>query len=151
MKVILGSDHGGYDLKNAISAHLKEAGIETEDVGCFSAESCDYPDYALKTAEKVVGEPGTFGILCCGTGIGISIAANKVPGIRAACCSDCFSAKYTRMHNNANILCMGGRVVGTGLACMMTDLFLHTPFEGGRHQKRIDKISAIESRSACPE
>lgn len=149
MKVILGSDHGGYDLKNAILVHLKEQGIETEDVGCFSRESCDYPDYAVKVAEKITGnEDEVLGILCCGTGIGISIAANKVRGIRAACCSDCFSAKYTRMHNNANILCMGGRVVGPGLACMMADLFLNTPFEGGRHQRRVDKISAIEESNS---
>lgn len=145
MKVILGSDHGGYELKNAIVEHLKEKGMDVEDVGCFSKDSCDYPDYAQKVAEKVAGNDGkVLGILCCGTGIGISIAANKVKGIRAACCSDCFSAKYTRMHNNANILCMGGRVVGSGLACMMADLFLATPFEGGRHQRRIDKITAIE-------
>lgn len=149
MRIILGSDHGGYRLKNAVMKHLQEQGFETEDLGCYSEESCDYPDYAEKVACKVAAENGrVLGILCCGTGIGISIAANKVRGIRAACCSDCFSTKFTRMHNDANILCMGGRVVGEGLACMMADLFVTTPFEGGRHQRRIDKIDAIEKKQS---
>lgn len=147
MKIALGSDHGGYELKQAIMKHLQEEGYEFTDLGCYSLESCDYPIYGEKVAKAVANKEFDFGILCCGTGIGISISANKVKGIRAACCSDCFSAKYTRMHNDANILCMGGRVVGSGLANQMVDLFLTTPFEGGRHQKRIDLIKEIENKN----
>lgn len=147
MKIALGSDHGGYELKQAIMKHLQEEGYEFTDLGCYSLESCDYPIYGEKVAKAVANKEYDFGILCCGTGIGISISANKVKGIRAACCSDCFSAKYTRMHNDANILCMGGRVVGSGLANQMVDLFLTTAFEGGRHQKRIDLITQIENNN----
>ena len=144
--IALGSDHGGFALKEEIKAYLAEQGIEVRDFGSFSPQAVDYADIAYPLAKAVAaGECGT-GILCCGTGIGISIAANKVKGIRAACCSDCFSAKLTRQHNDANILCMGGRVVGAGLALMMTDLFLNTEFEGGRHQTRIDKIAEIERK-----
>lgn len=142
--IALGSDHGGYELKEEIKKHLEAQGITVKDFGSFTPESVDYADIAYEVALSVAQEECEKGILCCGTGIGISIAANKVQGIRAACCSDCFSAKMTRMHNDANILCMGGRVVGAGLALMMTDLFLTTPFEGGRHQRRIDKIAKIE-------
>ena len=123
---------------------MEAQGIAVKDFGSFTPEAVDYADVAYEVALSVAQEECEKGILCCGTGIGISIAANKVQGIRAACCSDCFSAKMTRMHNDANILCMGGRVVGAGLALMMTDLFLTTPFEGGRHQRRIDKIAKIE-------
>lgn len=147
MKIALGSDHGGYELKQAIMKHLQEEGYEFTDLGCYSLESCDYPIYGEKVAKAVANKEYDLGILCCGTGIGISISANKVKGIRAACCSDCFSAKYTRMHNDANILCMGGRVVGPGLANQMVDLFLTTPFEGGRHQRRIDLITQIENNN----
>lgn len=147
MKIALGSDHGGYELKQAIMKHLQEEGYEFTDLGCYSLDSCDYPIYGEKVAKAVANKEYDFGILCCGTGIGISISANKVKGIRAACCSDCFSAKYTRMHNDANILCMGGRVVGSGLANQMVDLFLTTAFEGGRHQKRIDLIKEIEKKN----
>lgn len=147
MKIALGSDHGGYELKQAIMKHLQEEGYEFTDLGCYSLDSCDYPIYGEKVANAVANKEFDFGILCCGTGIGISISANKVKGIRAACCSDCFSAKYTRMHNDANILCMGGRVVGSGLANQMVDLFLTTAFEGGRHQKRIDLIKEIENKN----
>lgn len=142
--IALGSDHGGYELKEEIKKHLEAQGIAVKDFGSFTPEAVDYADVAYEVALSVAQEECEKGILCCGTGIGISIAANKVQGIRAACCSDCFSAKMTRMHNDANILCMGGRVVGAGLALMMTDLFLDTPFEGGRHQRRIDKIAKIE-------
>lgn len=144
--IALGSDHGGYELKEEIKKYLTEKGVEVKDFGSYSPESVDYPDIAYKTATAVANGECEKGILCCGTGIGISIAANKVKGIRAACCSDCFSAKLTRQHNDANMLCMGGRVVGVGLALMMVDLFLETPFEGGRHQRRIDKITAIEEK-----
>ena len=142
--IALGSDHGGYELKEEIKTYLEAQGIAVKDFGSFTPEAVDYADVAYEVALSVAQEECEKGILCCGTGIGISIAANKVQGIRAACCSDCFSAKMTRMHNDANILCMGGRVVGAGLALMMTDLFLTTPFEGGRHQRRIDKIAKIE-------
>ena len=125
MKIAIGADHGGFELKESIKKHLEEVG---------GYEICDYV-----TEEKILG------ILCCGTGIGISLAANKVKGIRAACCSDYFSAKLTRAHNDANILCLGGRVVGAGLANELVDIFLTTEFEGGRHQRRIDQISAIEN------
>lgn len=143
--IALGSDHGGFALKEEIKKHLEEQGIEVRDFGCHSLESVDYPDIAYLLGKAVAAGECEKGILCCGTGIGISIAANKVKGIRAACCSDCFSAKLTRQHNDANVLCMGGRVVGPGLALMMVDLFLNTEFEGGRHQRRIDKITEIEN------
>lgn len=142
--VAIGCDHGGYALKEEIAAHLKEQGVEYRDFGCYSTASVDYPDIAATLGEAVAAGECRLGILICGTGIGISIAANKVKGVRAACCSDCFSAKLTRMHNDANILCMGGRVVGAGLATMMVDLFLNTSFEGGRHAIRLDKLAALE-------
>lgn len=141
----IGSDHGGYELKEEIKKYLDEQKISYKDFGTDSAASVDYPDIAYPVAKAVADGECEKGILCCGTGIGISMAANKVKGIRAACCSDCFSAKLTRQHNDANILCMGGRVVGVGKALMMVDLFLHTEFEGGRHQKRIDKLTALEN------
>lgn len=145
MKIALGADHGGYELKCAIMDHLISNGYEVQDYGTNSSESVDYAPIAANTARGVVSGECEFGILCCGTGIGISMAANKVKGVRAACCSDYFSAKYTRLHNNANILCLGGRVVGTGLALELVDIFLHTAFEGGRHQRRVDQIAAIEN------
>lgn len=145
MKVALGADHGGFELKEAIKAHLNEKGYEVVDFGTDSTESVDYAYFGEKVGEYVV-EEGILGILCCGTGIGISLAANKVNGVRAACCSDYFSAKMTRAHNNANILALGGRVVGAGLALELVDVFLSTEFEGGRHQRRIDQITAIENK-----
>ncbi len=145
MKIALGSDHGGYELKEAIKKHLESRGIEFKDFGTLDGSSCDYPDIAVTVANAVIEDNDIDrGLLFCGTGIGISIAANKVKGIRAACCSDTFSAKYTRLHNDANILCMGGRVVGAGLAIEMVDAYLDAEFEGGRHQRRVDLISAIE-------
>ena len=141
----LGSDHGGYELKEAIKAHLLTRGIEFRDFGTLDESSCDYPDIAAEVAKAVLNDPDIQnGLLFCGTGIGISIAANKIKGIRAACCSDTFSAKYTKLHNDANILCMGGRVVGHGLAIEIVDAYLDSEFEGGRHQRRIDKIHALE-------
>ncbi len=145
MKVALGADHGGYELKEAIKSHLIEKGYEIVDFGTDSTDSVDYAFFGEKVGEYVVKE-GILGILCCGTGIGISLAANKVNGVRAACCSDYFSAKMTRAHNNANILALGGRVVGAGLALELVDVFLTTEFEGGRHQRRIDQITAIENK-----
>ena len=145
MKIAIGSDHGGFALKEAVRKHLEEKGIEVEDFGCYSTESVDYAVYGAKVAHCVADGGAQYGILICSTGIGISIAANKVKGIRAALCCDAHAAEMTRRHNNANILCMGGRVVGPGLACQLVDLFLNTPFEGGRHQRRIDQIAQIEN------
>lgn len=138
-KIIIGSDHGGFDLKNAIVQHVKEMGFETDDVGCNSLESCDYPFYAKKVSDKVAGGEGR-GILLCGTGLGMSIAANRNPKIRAALCSNEYMARMSRSHNNANILVLGARVLGIGLALEIVDVWLKTEFEGGRHQKRLDMI-----------
>ena len=143
--IALGADHGGYFLKEEIKKHLDEKGIEYKDFGTYSSDSVDYAKFAYKTCQSVTSGECEKAILCCGTGIGISMAANKVKGIRAACCSDWFSAKYTRLHNDANALCLGGRVVGAGLALEMVDVFLSTEFEGGRHQRRVDQITAIEN------
>ncbi|MBQ3816657.1 MAG: ribose 5-phosphate isomerase B [Clostridia bacterium] len=147
MKIAIGCDHGGFEHKNAISEHLKQRGFEVEDFGIYELASVDYPDIALKVCQSVAKKENELGILVCGTGIGMSIAANKVKGIRAAACSEHFSAKYTRLHNNSNILCLGGRVIGVGTALELVDLFVDTEFEGGRHQNRIDKISQIENKN----
>ena len=139
--IAIGSDHGGYALKQEIMAHLKARGLEYKDFGTYTEASCDYPVYAKAVARAVAGGECEKGILICGTGIGVSMTANKVPGIRAALCGDCFSAKATREHNDANVLCMGARVGGGGLALMITDLFLDTPFSGDeRHVRRISQI-----------
>ena len=143
--IALGADHGGYVLKEEIKKHLEKKGIDYIDFGTYSSDSVDYAKIAYKTCKSVTSGECEKAILCCGTGIGISMAANKVKGIRAACCSDWFSAKYTRLHNDANALCLGGRVVGAGLALEMVDVFLSTEFEGGRHQRRVDQITAIEN------
>ena len=143
--VALSCDHGGFELKEAIRHWLDDKGIAYKDFGTYAAdEAIDYPHAALKAANAVVSGECEKAILCCGTGIGISISANKVHGIRAACCSDYFSAKYTRMHNDANALCLGGRVLGPGLACELVDVFLHTEFEGGRHARRVGQIMDIQ-------
>ena len=144
--IALGSDHAAYQLKLAIAQHLKEKGIEYEDLGCYGPERVDYPVYGQKVAEAVAAGKYEYGIVVCGTGIGISLAANKVPGIRCAVCSDTYSAKYTRLHNNANMLAMGERVVGQGLAMEIVDTFLSTGFEGGRHAARVDLITEIEKK-----
>ncbi len=143
--IALGSDHAGFPLKEEIKKYLEEKGIEYKDYGCYTPERFDYAIAAKKACDGVMSGECDKAILCCGTGIGISMAANKVKGIRAACCSDYFSAKYTRAHNDANVLCMGSRVVGAGLALELVEVFLNTEFEGGRHQARIDQISAIEN------
>ncbi len=143
--IAIGADHGGFELKEEIKKYLDANGIEYKDFGTYSPESVDYAAIAYKVGTSVVSGETTRGILCCGTGIGISMAANKVKGVRAACCSDYFSAKFTRLHNDANILCLGGRVVGAGLAIEMVDVFLNTEFEGGRHQRRVDQIMSIEA------
>lgn len=146
MKIAIGCDHGGFQLKGEIISYLKEEGYEVQDFGTYSEESCDYPDYAIKVAESVASKENELGIIICGTGIGVSIVANKVPGIRAALCSDTFSAHATRQHNNANILTMGQRVVGPGLALDIVKTFLTSEFEGGRHERRIEKIKQIEEK-----
>lgn len=139
--IALGSDHGGYGLKQEVIKHLQEKGIEYKDYGCYSEESCDYPIYGKAVAEAVAKGECEQGIIICGTGIGISIAANKVPGVRAALCHDCFSAQATREHNNANILAMGARVIGPGLALKIVDTFLETPFSNDeRHVRRINML-----------
>lgn len=142
--IALGCDHGGINLKNAIVEYLKDNDIEFIDYGCYTTESVDYPEYAKKVAISIQEGKADKGILCCGTGIGISIAANKYKGIRAALCTNEFMAEMTRRHNNANILCMGGRVINEKTALNLTKVFLNTEFEGGRHQKRIDMISESE-------
>ncbi|WP_294378026.1 ribose 5-phosphate isomerase B [uncultured Clostridium sp.] len=146
MKIAIGCDHGGFELKNEIIKYLESEKYEIKDFGTYSTESCDYPDIAQPVAEAVAAKEFDFGILICGTGIGIGIAANKVPGIRAALCSDTFSAHATREHNDANILTMGQRVVGPGLAIDIVKTFLSSKFEGGRHINRINKINAIEDK-----
>lgn len=145
LPLALGADHGGYELKEAIKAHLDELGIPYQDFGTHSPQRCDYPDIAQVACEAVLDGRCRYAILCCGTGVGMSMAANKLHGIRACCCSDTFSAEYTRRHNDANVLCLGGRVVGPGLGCTLVDAFLNATFEGGRHQERVDKITALES------
>ena len=144
MKIAIGCDHGGLEHKNAIAEHLRERGFEVEDFGIYEQKPIDYPEIALKVAKSVAEKENELGILVCGTGIGMSLAANKVKGIRAAAVSEHFSAKYTRLHNNSNILCLGGRVIGVGTALELVDLFVDTEFEGGRHQKRINMITEIE-------
>ena len=143
-KVIIGCDHAGYSLKLQVLEHLKEVGVEYVDVGTDSAASCHYPDFAHAVCAKVQNGEAPVGILICGTGIGMSMAANKHRGIRAACCSDTFSARLTREHNDANILCFGERVIGAGLACELVDAFLDAEFMGGKHATRIDMFMAFE-------
>lgn len=145
MKIAIGNDHSAVELRKVISQHLKDRGFEVEEVGTFSEESSNYPEWGEKVARKVIAKEADLGIAICGTGIGISIACNKVKGIRAACCSDPYSAKLSRQHNNSNVLCFGARVVGTEVAKMIVDEWLDAEFLGGRHQTRIDMIHAIEN------
>ena len=145
MKAALGSDHAGFPLKEAIRAYLEERGIAYVDCGAYNTDSVDYPFQAKKACDRVLSGECDCAILCCGTGIGISMAANKIKGIRAACCTDYFSAKYTRLHNDANALCLGARVIGEGAALELVDVFLHTQFEGGRHQRRVDQLTELEN------
>lgn len=147
MKIALGSDHAGYNLKEIVKKHLDELKIEYKDFGCTDCRtSVDYPDYGLKVAEAVVSCEYERGIIVCGTGIGISISANKVPGIRAALCNDTYSAKVCRQHNDANVLAMGERVIGEGVALEIVDAFLREEFQGGRHANRVGKIKGIEEK-----
>ena len=140
----IGSDHGGYAPKQEIMKHLSERGIAYRDYGTYSEESCDYPDYGEAVGRAVASGECERGIVVCGTGIGISIAANKVRGVRCALCGDCFSAQMAREHNDANVLALGARVLGTGLALKIVDTFLDSAFAGGRHERRVAKLMAIE-------
>jgi ribose 5-phosphate isomerase B len=141
--ILIGSDHAGYALKEIIKACLTEMGLAVEDCGAYSEDSVDYSDIGLQVAQKVAADTGRRGILICGTGIGMSMAANRVKNARAALCNDLFSAALSRRHNDANILVMGGRVIGTELAKEIVRVWIETPFEGGRHQQRIDKLDRI--------
>ena len=143
--IAIGSDHGGYLLKEEIKKHLKEKGYEFEDFGTDSTASCDYPVYAEKVCRAVQSGECEKGILICGTGIGMSMCANKCKGIRAAVCGDHFSAEFTRKHNNANVLCLGARVIGAGVAMQLVDIFLTTEYEGGRHDKRVEMMMQLEN------
>lgn len=142
--IALGADHGGYALKEAVKKYLEEEKIEYRDFGTFDKNSVDYAPIAARVAHFVADGNAGLGILCCGTGIGMSMAANKVKGIRAAVCDNAYCAEITRRHNNANILCLGGRVISEKQAVEFTKLFLNAPFDGGRHQRRIDEIASIE-------
>ena len=144
--IAIGSDHGGYLLKEEIKKHLEEKGYEFKDFGTDNTASCDYPIYAEKVCSAIQSGECEKGILVCGTGIGMSMCANKCKGIRAAVCGDHFSAEFTRKHNNANVLCLGARVIGAGVAMQLVDIFLTTEFEGGRHEKRIEMMMELENK-----
>ena len=144
--IAIGSDHGGYFLKEELKKHLEEKGIEFKDFGTDSAASCDYPVYAEKVCRAIQSGECEKGILICGTGIGMSMCANKCKGIRAALCGDHFSAEFTRKHNDANVLCMGARTIGPGVALQLADIFLTTEFEGGRHEKRVSMMMELENK-----
>lgn len=146
MKIALACDHGGLNLKNTVKDYLLNNGYEVEDFGTNSFDSCDYPDFALPAAEAVSRGGCDRGILICSTGIGVSMVANKVPGVRCAHCHDCYCAEFTRLHNDANVLAMGEKVVGAGYALKIVEAFLKTDFEGGRHARRVDKITAVEKK-----
>ncbi|MBC1372125.1 ribose 5-phosphate isomerase B [Listeria booriae] len=147
MKLTIGCDHGGRRLKDSIVAHLTKQHIQVADIGTYSDDSVDFPSYAEEVAHQVISGEADLGILCCGTGIGMSIAANKVAGIRAAVVSDCFSAQATREHNNSNILCLGERVVGEGLALRIVDTWLGATFGGERHERRLQMITELEQKN----
>ena len=140
MKYFIGTDHAGFEVKPFVIEYLQKKGIEVEDLGCYSNESVDYPDYAHRVAKAVLENPGSMGILICGSGIGMSLAANKHKGIRAALCHDYYTAQMARRHNNANILCFGARIVGKGVIESILEAWLTNEFEGGRHQRRVEKI-----------
>lgn len=144
MKIALGCDHGGLNLKEAIKKHLKENGYEVTDFGTNSTDSVDYPNYALQVCQSVTKQESDYGILCCGTGIGMSIAANKINGILASVVGDTFSAKATKEHNNSNVLCLGERVTGEGLALTIVDTWLQAEFQGGRHENRVNQVKNLE-------
>ena len=144
--IVIASDHGGLELKRELMEHLRQRGVEFEDIGTYTPESCNYPEYAEKAARGVADGTYEKGILVCGTGIGMSLAANKIRGIRCALCSDCFSAEMCRAHNDANMIALGGRVLGPELAKRIVDLFLDTAFLGGRHAQRVAMVMALEDK-----
>ena len=145
MKIVIGNDHTALEMKEAIKAHLEENGYEVLDLGTNSTDSCDYPVYGEKVGRAVVDGEADLGIAICGTGVGISLAANKVKGVRACVCSEPYTAKLSRMHNDSNVLAFGARVVGVELAKMIVDEWLNASFEGGRHQRRVDMLMDIEN------
>lgn len=146
MKVALGCDHGGFELKEAIKKYISDKGVEVVDFGTYTTDSVDYPEYGMKVAEAVSQGEVEQGILICGTGLGMSYVANKVKGIRCACVSDVFSAEMSKLHNDANVLALGARVVGLGLGLKIVETWLGTEFEGGRHQRRVDLITEVEDK-----
>ena len=146
MKIAVAADHGGFKLKNKIKDYLQSNGFEVSDFGTNSSDSCDYPDFALPAAEAVASDKCDRGIIVCTTGIGVSMVANKVPGVRCALCHDAFGAEMTRRHNDANVLALGAAAVEEGTALQIVDIFIATEFEGGRHKLRVDKISAVEKK-----
>ncbi len=145
--IAIGSDHAGYQLKKEVIKWFEDNNIPYLEFGCMNGESCDYPLVAKEVCDRITSGNAELAVLICGTGIGISMAANKIKGIRAAVCTDTYTAKYTRLHNNANVLCMGGRVTGAGVAVEIVETFLNTSFEGGRHQRRVDQITSIEENN----
>ena len=151
MRICMGSDHAGLALKQVVKAHLEELGHEVNDVGTYTPESCDYPLYGAACAREVVSGKADYGILICGTGIGISMAASKIHGTRVALCTDTYMARMTRMHNDANILAFGARVLGEGPALDIVDTFLNTAFEGGRHERRVNMVMALEQEDQPSE
>lgn len=146
MRIMLGCDHGGFELKEVLKEYLTDKGYDVDDAGTFTKERIDYPDMAEKVGENVAAGEADLGILVCGTGIGMSIAANKIHGVRAALCGDCYSAQKAREHNNANVICLGGRVLGTGLAEQIVDAFLNASFLGSYHETRVEKIMNLEKK-----
>ena len=143
--IAIGCDHGGLDIKNAVISYFEDHAIQYIDYGCYTSDSVDYPVYAYEVSKAVSQGKAHFGIICCGTGIGVSMVANKVKGIRAAVCTNAFCTEMTRRHNDANILCMGGRVIDKETAVQLTEIFIHTPFDGDRHTKRVQMITDIEN------
>lgn len=146
LRIAVGSDHAGFDLKEKVRQYLADQGFDVEDLGTHSAASVDYPDFAQKVGECVAAKQADFGVVVCGTGLGVAISANKVRGIRAAPCNDTLSARFARSHNDANVLTMGGRLMDEATAHKILDTFFSTPFEGGRHKRRVDKMTAIENQ-----
>lgn len=145
MRIALGSDHAGFDLRQAIAQYLSAAGHDVRDLGCASATSVDYPDFAIAVGKAVAAGEAEVGVLVCGTGVGMSMTANRIAGVRAALCTNEYTARMARAHNNANVLCIGQRVVGEGTALALVDAFVQSEFEGGRHERRVAKITALET------
>src|SRR5512147_850245 len=150
MKVLFGCDHAGFDLKRLLAAHARSLGHEVVDIGPHSADAVDYPDFAHDLARRVAAGEAGFGVLVCGTGIGMAMTANRHPGVRAAVCHDAFTAEAARRHNDANVLCLGGRTTGPGVALQLLEIFLNASFDGGRHERRIEKIEAVDAKAAAP-